>query len=432
MNRRTFGSTLGSALVWPVLARARKRTRTTPLYSVVGENLSVYDLDVEAANLTLRKTIQLPASLQYAWPSPDRRFFYAVADRGGMAPATLDLNQSGGHYGFAFRVDPVTGELTPHGPQVPLPSRPIYMSLDHSGRFMLTCYPEPANITVHHIDEDGALGDQVEQPSNLDYGNYPHCIRTSPSNKTLVMVTRGNNPTENRPENPGAIKVFGFNEGRLSNIASLVNGPGFGPRHMDFDPKRRFAYFSLERNNRMDVYGVKPDSTLTTEALFKCSTLRDPNDTHISGQGPGAIHVHSNGHIVYVSNRSELATERNGKKVWAGGENNIAVFSIDQKSGEPTLIQTVDTNGIEPRTFTMDSSMRILVAASQEAMPILNQEEEGATISMLSAGLSIFRIGWDGQLTFVRKVDVDTPCCREGQGPQTRGIQFWCGTLAVA
>jgi 6-phosphogluconolactonase (cycloisomerase 2 family) len=349
-----------------------------------------------------------------------------------MAPASRDPNQPASNYGLAFRVDPVTGELTPHGPQVTLPSRPIYMSLDRSNRFMITCYPGPANITVHRINEDGTLGDQVPQPGDLDYGNYPHCIRASVSNKTVVMVTRGNNPTQNRPENPGAIKVFGFNEGRLSNIASLTNGHGFGPRHMDFDPKDRFAYFCLERNNRLDVYGVKPDSTLTTEALFKRSTLRDPNDTHISGQGPGAIHAHPNGRIVYVSNRSELATERNGRKVWVGGENNIAVFSINQKTGEPTLIQTVNTNSVEPRTFTMDPSMKILVAASQEAMPMLTQDDEGATFSLLSAGLSVFRIAEDGRLTFVRKVDVDTPCCKEGQGPQTQGIQFWCGTLAVA
>ena len=34
-------------------------------------------------------------------------------------------------------------------------------------------------------------------------------------------------------------------------------------------------------------------------------------------------------------------TEVNGRAVWAGGENSIAVFAIDQNTGEPRLIQTV-------------------------------------------------------------------------------------------
>ncbi|MEI9989044.1 MAG: beta-propeller fold lactonase family protein [Rhizomicrobium sp.] len=180
----------------------------------------------------------------------------------------------------------------------------------------------------------------------------------------------------------------------------------------------------------MDVYGINADSTLTREALFMRSTLRDPNDTHILGQGPGPIHAHPNGRIVYVGNRSERTADWQGKKVWIGGENNIAVFSIDQSTGEPTLIQTADTNSIEPRTFAMDPSTRILVAASQEAMPILTQDK-GIAPSMMSAGLSVFRIGDGGKLAFVHKYDVDTACCKLGESPAAAGIQFWCGTLAV-
>ena len=49
-------------------------------------------------------------------------------------------------------------------------------------------------------------------------------------------------------------------------------------------------------------------------------------------------------------------------KVFAGGENSLAVFALDPASGEPTLIQHVDTRGIHCRTFHIDPSGRMLVA----------------------------------------------------------------------
>ena len=60
--------------------------------------------------------------------------------------------------------------------------------------------------------------------------------------------------------------------------------------------------------------------------------------------------------------------EFEGKKVFAGGENSIAVFSINQSTGEPTLIQNIDGRGTTLRTFALDPSGRMLVAASQSAL----------------------------------------------------------------
>jgi 6-phosphogluconolactonase len=69
----------------------------------------------------------------------------------------------------------------------------------------------------------------------------------------------------------------------------------------------------------------------------------------------------------------------------------------------------------ELRTFAIDASGRMLVAASIQ--PVLVRE--GGTVKTLRAGLSVFRIGEDGKLGFVRKYDVDV-------GDKT---QFWSGML---
>jgi len=93
------------------------------------------------------------------------------------------------------------------------------------------------------------------------------------------------------------------------------------------------------------------------------------------------------------------------------------VFSINQATGEPTLIQHIDTRGIHVRTFALDPSGRMLVAASIMALPV----REGASVRTVPAGVSVFRVGSDGRLDFVRKYDVDT-------GKKT---QFWSGIFPV-
>jgi Lactonase, 7-bladed beta-propeller len=156
-------------------------------------------------------------------------------------------------------------------------------------------------------------------------------------------VTRGNDPSATRPEDPGALKVYGFKNGRLANQESVPpgNGVGFGPRHLDFHPTR-------------PVY----DST----------------------------------------------------------NSSIAVFAINPQTGEPNLIQHADAHGAHPRTFSFDPDGHILVSASLVPIAV----REGGRVSVLPAGLSVFRISRDGLLDYVRRYAVET-------GNKT---QWWSGLVA--
>ena len=135
-------------------------------------------------------------------------------------------------------------------------------------------------------------------------------------------------------------------------------------------------------------------------------------------QGAGPIHVHPNGRFVYQTNRASSVTDFNGQKVFAGGENSVAVFAIDQQTGGPTLVQTIDGRGIQLRTFGIDPSGRLLVAASIMPLPVRG----GDKVFTLPAGLIVYRIADDGRLTFARKYDVETG------GRQ----HFWSGMVTLA
>ena len=78
------------------------------------------------------------------------------------------------------------------------------------------------------------------------------------------------------------------------------------------------------------------------------------------------------------------------------------MFAIDLASGEPRLIQSIDTRGFYPRTFSIDPTGRLMVVASGINMLV----REGDAVTRVSGGLSLFRIADDGRLTFIRKVDV--------------------------
>ena len=381
----------------------------TVYYASLGDELTLLDLDVESATLARRTSVTLPANIQYAWPHPSRRYLHVVSSNGGPGVA------GDRHYANALSIDPSTGSLSLLGAAASLPSRPIHTSVDAKGEYLLTAYNDPSNITVHRLNSDGSIGAAVAQPGNLDTGIYAHQVLTTPSNRAVLLVTRGNDVRPGKREDPGAIKTFTFDNGVLSNLASIApgNGLGFGPRHLDFHPTKPWVFVSIERQNKLYVYGLNSGTGLDREPMFVKETLSDPNTT--ARQGAGTIHVHPNGQFVYLANRASAVMDFRGEKVFAGGENSVAVFSIDQATGEPRLIQNIDGRGIQLRTFGIDPSGRILIAASIMPLPV----REGNEIATLTAGLTVFRMGRDGRLELARKYDVDTG---ERQ-------QFWTGMV---
>jgi 6-phosphogluconolactonase (cycloisomerase 2 family) len=74
------------------------------------------------------------------------------------------------------------------------------------------------------------------------------------------------------------------------------------------------------------------------------------------------------------------------------------VFRINQKTGEPTLIQNADTHGFTPRTFSVDPSGRMLVVGNQTTTVVA-----GNTVP---ANLAVFRIQADGMLEFTQRYDL--------------------------
>jgi 6-phosphogluconolactonase len=415
IDRRTFTALLAGTLATPRTAWSQPMPSKAVFYSSVGPALTLHQINIDDAALTRQGTVLLPANIQYAWPHPSKHFLYVASSNGGPGSAGVKGDQ---HFLTALRVDPASGALQAHGPSASLPTRPIHMSLDRTGAYALTAYNNPSGVTVHRINPDGTVGEEVKQAASLDGGIYGHQVRVTPANNAAILVTRGNDAAGGKPEDPGALKVFAFKDGQLANQASVApgGGYGFGPRHLDFHPTLPIVYVSLERQNKLYVYRLK-DDTLDPQAIFMKDTLAEPGKER-TRQAASTVHVHPNGRYVYVGNRASDTVDFEGKKVFPGGENSIAVFSIDQATGEPTLIQSADVHGIHPRTFSLDPSGRMMVAAHIQPMLV----RDGAGTRSQPANLTTFRVGADGKLTFVKAYDVDTG----------GALQFWSGMVALA
>lgn len=388
----------------------------TVLYQSVGAVLTHFDVDVEEATLTRRTSVSLPSNVQYVWPHPSRKFIYVSTSdaASGNTPIPGVV-----HRICALRVAS-DGSLSMHGEPQPLPSRPIHHCVNPTGSHVLSAFNNPSGITVHPINADGTLGPEVKQKAQVDVGIYAHQVVVAPSNRIVIFPARGNDAKDGKPEDPGAVKVFAFDDGQLTNAQNIVggrNGFDYRPRHVDFHPTQPWMYANIESQNEMHMHRlnaagdqVEATPTFTTTTL---AGIRDPK-LH---QTTSAIQVHPSGRFVYTANRADGTVEFDGKRVFAGGENSIAVFAVDQATGEPRRIHSVDPLTHHVRTFSIDPSGRLLVAASIRDM----WTRYGNEVRLAPAGMTVFRIGGDGKLELVRKYDM----ALNGK------LQWWSGMMGL-
>ena len=413
VSRRTFLSLVAAGITAPRFSSAQPASQRVALYANIGADLTHYDVDVAGAALIRRATVTLPASVQYAWPHASRRYLYVASSSGGPGAGTAGTE----HHVTAFRIDSATGALTPHGPAIRLPTRPIHLSTDIPSENILVAFNDPSAVRVYRINKDFALGEEVKQSAVIDAGIYAHQVRVTPENRLAILVTRGNEGTPTKAEDPGALKVFEYTDGVLMNEVSIApnGGKGFGPRHLDFHPTKPWVYVSIETQNKMYTYRVD-GGRLNPEIAYRAETLAEPHNIR-ARQAAGTVHVHPNGRFLYGANRAQATTEVQGQQVFEGGENSIVVYAINQSTGEPTPIQHIETRAIHPRTFHIDPSGRLLFA--QHNLPV--NVRDGNSVRTIPAGLSVLRIGDDGKLTFVRKYDIDV-------GAKTT---FWMGMVPL-
>jgi 6-phosphogluconolactonase len=376
------------------------------LYTSEGPRLHTQTLDAETGALALTSSVLLPEPVHYAATDAAARFLYVSTSNGSTT-----------HGLHAFRIDSQTGALTPHGPPlVPPLGRIIHLSVAPAGPHLVLAHNRAAELSSVRLEADGSLAGLVEQSAPARTGFFAHQALLDPAGTGLIACGLGAEASETAPEQPGSLTVFRFHDGQLTREQTVLPGPGLGARHLDYAGDRVFV--AMERGNRLFSYRYR-GGRLEEPPEFDVPTLKHPGSA-APGQRAGAIHRHPSGEFLYVSNRAArsapVTIAGQAVEVFAGGENNIALFSLDPGSGEPRRVDHYDTRGFEPRTFTIEPSGRFLIVANQSERYVA--ATSGAPRAV-PRSVVVFEIGAGGRLSY------------RSEHTFSSGELFWIGSVRL-
>jgi 6-phosphogluconolactonase len=276
--------------------------------------------------------------------APDSKHIYAVTETA--------TNNTGNITSFSF--DRITGKLTFVNKQESGGANPCYVAVDRTNKWVLAGNYTGGSLGAFPLNVDGSLQpyNQVIQHkgSSLNQSRqekpHVHCTVLSPDQKFLYVPDLGIdkvmiysfNPNAEQPLKP-AVQPYAASE------------PGSGPRHLTFHPNNKFAYLIEELTGTVVTYRYSKGKLTFVQRL-----AAHPKDFE-GKPGSADIHVSPDGKYLYASNRGE--------------ENNIAIFSINAKTGMLTPKGYQSTEGKTPRNFIIDPTGKYLLAANQNTNNIV-------------------------------------------------------------
>src|SRR5690606_4242642 len=166
--------------------------------------------------------------------------------------------------------------------------------------------------------------------------------------------------------------TYEIQEEGLKEVTRLSVKPGSGPRHIAFHPNGKHAYIMTELSNEVIALSYDSNNGSFTELQY-ISTI--PGDFTDNSQG-SAIHISKDGKFVYVSNR---------------GHNSIAVFQVDETSGNLTLVERVSSGGDWPRDFVFDPTEKFLVGSNQESsnLVLYSRDSDTGKLTLLDSDITV-------------------------------------------
>lgn len=254
--------------------------------------------------------------------------------------AVVKDGDKGGIGAFNLNTQPVTMLNSILGAGAP----PAYVAIDEQRQLVFSGNYHQATITVFKINADGSITqtDQVTHqgltgPAKEQDTPHVHYCDLTPD-KRLVVCDLGMD----------LIAIYDItDDGKLTAVSQYHSEPGFGSRHIKFNPiNSNIAYVLGELSSKLEVLKYNP----TLGEFTHHQTIATIPTDWTAHNGAAAIHVSADGKYIYTSNR---------------GQDTLAVFKVlaDQSV---ELIQSISTEGSFPRDFSFDWLQKFIVCANQE------------------------------------------------------------------
>lgn len=303
---------------------------------------------------------------------PNGQFLYAVGE-----VEQLKGKKSGGL--SAFAIDAKTGDLKLLNQETSGGGGPCHLVVDKAGKNVLAANYGGGSVRVCPIKSDGSLapasafiqhkGSSVNKERQA--GPHAHSINLDAANRFAFAADLGLDK----------VLIYNFDsaKGTLApNDPPAVDlAPAAGPRHFAFHPGGKFAYVINEMNSTVTAMNYDPAKG-TLKPTQSISTL--PKDFK-GNTSTAEVVVHPSGKFLYGSNR---------------GHDSIAVFKIDEKSGELTVVGHQSEGIKTPRNFALDPSGRFLLVGNQGSDSVIVFRVNEKTGELMTTG---------------NRLDVPSPVC---------------------
>lgn len=294
----------------------------------------------------------------YVTISKDNRYLYSVVKEG----------ENGGVVAYSINRE---GGLTELNRQLLQGSSPCHVSVDSNNRYAFSANYHKGSVESYLINqEDGTIQPAASVIKHEGSGPDPrqekphtHYAGITPDENYLAVVELGID----------ALITYAVNsDGTLSKAHFLPLKAGSGPRHLVFHPNQKFAYIMTEFSSEVIVLSYHSENGRFTEKQY-ISTL--PEEFTENNQG-SAIHISSDGQFVYAGNR---------------GHNSIAVFRVDQETGELSFVDRTSTEGDWPRDFMFDPTEKFIVASNQESsnLVLFSRDENTGKLALIQADIEV-------------------------------------------
>jgi len=306
------------------------------------KGIYVYDYNAAKGTATLVDSVAT-SNPSYLAVSPNGKIVYSVNEN-------ADKGMGGGITTFSF--DKSTGHLTELSKALSMGDHPCYVAVDKTGKWVMAGNYSSGSAALFSVKNDQSLWVKTtmyynQSKENMEKKKLSHVHATvfSKDNKYVFIPDLGSDKIW--------LYRFDASKGFIEETKeAFVRLPdSSGPRHFVFHPSDKWAYVIQELSGTVTAFSYDKGKLKKIQSL---SSL----PSGFSGPARSAdIHVSPDGKFLYASNRDP--------------SNNIAIFSINQKTGLLTSAGHQSTLGNTPRNFNFDPTGNFLFVANQNSNNIV-------------------------------------------------------------
>jgi 6-phosphogluconolactonase len=301
-----------------------------------------YKLDLASGKLTEVGVTEGIKNPSFVAIHPSGNFLYAVSEvsEGGKPTGAVT----------AFKLDRTSGKLKAINHQSSEGAGPCHVSVDKSGKCVLVANYGGGSIASLPLNPDGSLKEAASaiqhEGSSVDPRRqkepHAHSINVSPDNRFAFAADLGLDKVLIYKLDPAAGTLT------ANDPAFGKTPPGGGPRHFAFHPSGRFAYVCNEMKSSVTAFNYDADKGALAE--IQTITTLPADKQNLPGNSTAEIQVHPSGKFVYCSNR---------------GHDSLAIFTVDEETGQLTAAGHQATLGKTPRNFGIDPTGQFIIACNQ-------------------------------------------------------------------